>query len=190
MGMVAFVVVYVAAALLLVPGAALTLAAGLLYGPLLGTAIVSPASVIAATLAFIIGRTAGRGWIAGRIARYPKFNALDAAIGRSGLRLVALVRLSPAVPFSLLNYALGLTTIRLRDYVLGSFVGMLPGTFLYVYLGSLGSTIGTVAQPSNGGSTLQRAVYWLGLVASIAAVFLITRIARRALAQELDEPKA
>lgn len=186
--MVAFVAIYVAATVSLVPGIVLTAAAGLLYGPILGTALVSPASVIGATLAFLIGRTIGRGWIARRVASHAKFAALDAAIGRSGLRLVTLVRLSPVVPFSVLNYALGLTTIRLRDYVIGSFVGMLPGTFLYVYLGSLGAAAGALGEPAGGDSVLQRWLYWLGLLATVVVVVLLTRIAKRALNQELARP--
>ena len=94
-------------------------------------------SVAAATLAFVLGRTVARGWIARRIAGSPRFAAVDEAIGENGFRIVLLLRLSPLFPFNLLNYALGLTRLSLRDYVVASALGMLPGTILYVYLGSL-----------------------------------------------------
>ena len=185
-GAAAFGAVYVLAAVLLLPASLLTLGAGLAYGPLWGTALVSPVSVVAATLAFVLGRTVARGWIARRTAADPRFRAVDAAIGRHGLKIVLLLRLSPVFPFNVLNYALGLTGVRLRDYVLGSFVGMLPGTFLYVYLGSLlGDVAGLYAHASPAG-TARHVLSIVGLVATVVVTVYITRIARRALAEELD----
>jgi uncharacterized membrane protein YdjX (TVP38/TMEM64 family) len=131
-GVVAFAVAYVVGAVAFLPGAAMTLAAGFLYGPILGTAIVSPVSVLAATCSFLLGRTLARAWISRRIATQPRFAAVDEAVGREGFKIVALLRLSPLFPFSVLNYALGLTRVRLRDFVLASWLGMLPGTALYV----------------------------------------------------------
>jgi uncharacterized membrane protein YdjX (TVP38/TMEM64 family) len=184
----AFGAVYVLAAVLMLPGSLLTVGAGLAYGPLWGTLLVSPVSVAAATLAFVLGRTAARGWIARRTAADPRFRAVDAAIGRHGLKIVILLRLSPVFPFNVLNYALGLTGVTLRDYVLGSFVGMLPGTFLYVYLGSLvGDVAGLSADASQAG-TARQILSIVGLIATVAVTVYITRIARRALAEELERP--
>jgi uncharacterized membrane protein YdjX (TVP38/TMEM64 family) len=185
-GAAAFGAVYVLAAVLLLPASLLTVGAGLAYGPLWGTALVSPVSVAAATLAFVLGRTVARGWIAERTAADPRFRAVDAAIGRRGLKIVMLLRLSPVFPFNVLNYALGLTGVRLRDYVFGSFVGMLPATFLYVYLGSLlGDVTGLSADASPAG-TARHVLSIVGLVATVVVTVYITRIARRALAEALD----
>jgi uncharacterized membrane protein YdjX (TVP38/TMEM64 family) len=179
--------VYVAATVFLVPGVLLTAGAGLLYGPWFGTLLVSPVSVAAATVSFILGRTVARGWIARRIEGNARFRAVDAAIGHRGFRVVALLRLSPVVPFNVLNYALGLTSVGLRDYLLGSFVGMLPSTFLYVYLGSLVDDVAAVASGTGEGADVRRYLYWVGLVATVAVTVYITRVARAALDEELGE---
>lgn len=185
LGMAAFSVVYVTATLLLLPALALTAGAGLAYGPVVGRLLVSPVSVIAATLAFLVGRTVGWRWVATRVEANPRFAAVDAAVGRNGLRIVMLLRLSPVFPFSLLNYGLGLTKVRLRDFVLGSFIGMLPGTVLYVYLGSLVTSAGALSTQTGDSDTARQTLYWVGLAATIIVVVTVTRIARRALMQEL-----
>lgn len=182
---------YVLATLLMVPGAVLTAGAGFLYGPVFGTALVSPVSVVAATLAFILGRTAARSWVARRAGADSRLAAIDQAVGRDGFKIVLLLRLSPIVPYNLLNYLLGLTRIRLRDYLLASFVGMFPGTFLYVYLGSLVTSASEVmsgAWPDEG--PWAQVLYWGGLVATLAVTVLITRTARRALSRALAVPPA
>jgi uncharacterized membrane protein YdjX (TVP38/TMEM64 family) len=178
-----FVVVYVGAAVLAVPGSVLTLGAGFAYGPLWGTMVVSPASVLAASVAFAIARRFGRGWIARRFEGDRRFEAIDRAIARQGFKITALLRLSPVVPYSLLNYMLGLTNVRFRHYVVGSALGMLPGTIVYVYLGSLVTTttqLGT--RPTSGWTTT---LYWAGLASAVVVLVLITRSARRSLAREL-----
>lgn len=189
-GVAVYAAVYVGAAVLMLPGSLLTAGAGLAYGPWWGTLLVSPVSVVAATIAFALGRTVARGWIARRASADPKFRAVDAAIARQGFKIVVLVRLSPIVPFNVLNYALGLTGVGLRDYVLGSFIGMLPGTFLYVYLGSLVSDIAVLARGGAPGALARQALSIVGLVATVAATIVITRVARRALAEELSRTDA
>lgn len=186
-GIAWFAAVYVASAVALLPGAALTLAAGFVYGPVVGTLIVSPVSVLAATCAFLLGRTVARGWIGRRVAGEPRFAAVDEAVGRQGFRIVALLRLSPLFPFNLLNYALGLTKVRLRDYVLASWLGMLPGTVIYVYLGSLVTNVGDLlAGPAAASQpAAARWLYWGGFAATLAVAVLVTRTARHALAQAL-----
>jgi uncharacterized membrane protein YdjX (TVP38/TMEM64 family) len=185
-GAIAYAVVYVLAALLMIPGSLLTAGAGLAYGPWWGTLLVSPVSVAAATLAFLLGRTVARGWIARRTEADAKFRAVDAAIGTHGFKVVALLRLSPLFPFNVLNYALGLTGVRLRDYALGSFVGMLPGTFLYVYLGSLVGDVAALSQGTAHASTARQALSLVGLAATVIVTTYVTRLARRALADELS----
>src|SRR4029077_19479513 len=125
-----------AVACLVLPGSVITLAAGSLFGVIIGTAVVSLASVTGASLAFWLGRTLARGLIEKRRAGTPRSRALDQAVAAGGFKIVLLTRLSPLFPFTLLNYAFGLTKLRFRDYVIASWLGMLPGTVMYVYLGS------------------------------------------------------
>lgn len=186
-GIALYATIYVAATLLMLPGSVLTAGAGFVYGPLWGTILVSPVSVLAATLAFVLGRTVASDWVARRLAAAPRFSAVYDAVGRSGFRIVLLLRLSPLFPFNLLNYGLGLTRVRLRDYALASFLGMLPGTVLYVYLGSVVSNASEVlGGRSSEAGTLQNTLYWVGLAATVAVAVLVTRIARRALDQTID----
>lgn len=185
-----FGLVYALGTVLFLPGSLLTLASGFLYGPLWGTVIASPASVLGASAAFVLGRTVAKDWIASKVASNSRFGALQGAIAKEGVKILMLVRLSPVFPFSLVNYAFGLTGIRLRDYAMGSWIAMLPGTFLYVYLGSLitdAAALASGAKPPAAGSTAQRVLLWVGLVATLAVVVVVTRTARRALARAVPE---
>lgn len=184
-GIALFGAIYLIAPLLLMPASVLTLGAGFLYGPLWGTLLVSPLSVGAAAIAFLLGRTLARRPVERRIAGDARFAAIDRAVGESGFRIVLLLRLSPVIPFVLLNYALGLTRVRFPTYLLASFIGMLPGTFLYVYLGSAATSAAQLSQ--HGGGPATRAAFWIGIAATIAVVFVLTRVARRALGRALEE---
>jgi uncharacterized membrane protein YdjX (TVP38/TMEM64 family) len=176
------------ATVLLMPASVLTLGAGFAWGPVYGSLLVVVASNLGALAAFLLGRTALREQVARRIAGQPRFAAVDAAVAERGFRVVLLLRLSPLFPFNLLNYALGLTRVRPRDYVLASFLGMLPGTVLYVYLGSL---VTSVAQLSRGerpaAGTSGHVLFWGGLAATVLVTVYVTRLARRALAATLPE---
>jgi uncharacterized membrane protein YdjX (TVP38/TMEM64 family) len=186
-GVGVYALVYVLATLLFLPGSILTAGAGFAYGPLWGTLLVSPVSVLAATLAFILGRSLARDWISRRVQGHPHFAAIDRSIGESGFKIILLLRLSPIFPFNLLNYALGLTRVRLRDYVLASFVGMLPGTFLYVYVGSLVTNASELLSGTRrraGG--WEQVLYWGGLAATLVATIVITRIASKALHRAIE----
>ena len=190
-GVAVYAVVYVAATVLMLPGSVLTLGVGFLFGPLWGIVFASPVSVTAATASFLLGRTVAREAIGARIEAHPKFAAIDAAVGREGLKLIALLRLSPALPFALSNYAFGLTAVRTRDYVLGSALGMLPGTFLYVYLGSLASDVAQLAGGApEGASGAKTALLVLGGVATLAVTIYVTKLAREALAELLPSDPA
>ena len=183
-GAVVFVLLYVLAAVLFLPGSALTLGAGFVYGVGLGTAVVWLGANLGATAAFLLGRTVARRWVAARVEGNARFAAIDRAVGREGLKIVLLTRLSPVFPFSLLNYAFGLTKVSLRDYVAGSVVGMLPGTVMYVYLGSLITNLSELAAGRSTGGAMQQAFYYAGLGATVVVAVLVTRVARRALAEE------
>ena len=176
----------------MLPGSILTIGAGALFGLIKGVIIVSLSSTLGATAAFLIGRYAAREPVARRVAKNVRFQAIDAAVGREGWKIVGLTRLSPVFPFNLLNYAFGLTHVSLRDYVLASWIGMLPGTVMYVYLGSAAGSLAELGmQESNPThSPAQWALYIAGLVATIGVMVIITRIARRALAKHLEHPTA
>jgi len=185
---VVFGVVYLVAALLFVPGSALTLTAGAVFGLGLGTLTVSLASTMAAMLAFLLGRHVARDAVARMASRSTKFAALDRAIAEGGWKVIALLRLSPAMPFSLGNYLFGLTRIRFWPYAITSWLAMLPGTFLYVYLGHVGRSGVTAA--SSGGSSGRTPAEWgallVGLLATVLVTFYVTRLARRALRANAD----
>jgi uncharacterized membrane protein YdjX (TVP38/TMEM64 family) len=187
-GALLYVGAYVAACVLFLPGSILTLAAGFAYGPVQGTLLVMVASMLGATLAFVLGRTVLRGRIERRLAAHPRFAAVDRAVAAQGFKVVLLLRLSPLFPFNVLNYALGLTRVPLRTYALASLIGMFPGTLLYVYLGSLVTSAAQLAsgQRPQGGGPYATLLFWGGLVATVLATLLITRTARRALAQTLE----
>jgi uncharacterized membrane protein YdjX (TVP38/TMEM64 family) len=177
---------WIPAAVLLVPGSVLTVGTGFLLGLERGLAVVSLGSTIGATAAFLVGRTLGRDWVRRRIGERRTFEGIDRAIEREGFSVVLLLRLSPLVPFNALNYALALTGVRLRDYVLGSWLGMLPGTLLYVWLGAGARSLAAIVS-----GTAQRPGPWLllfgaGLAATGLAVWLVARAARRALAARVE----
>jgi uncharacterized membrane protein YdjX (TVP38/TMEM64 family) len=187
-GIAAFAAVYLVAPLLLLPASVLTLGAGFLYGPLWGTVFASPVSVGAASLAFLLGRTLARRAVERRIEGDARFAAIDRAVGELGFKIVFLLRLSPVVPFNLLNYALGLTRVRFATYLVASFLGMLPGTFLYVSLGSAATSAAQLARGHGGAGT--RVAFWVGIAATIAAVLVVARVARNALRRALSEEHA
>lgn len=182
LGPVLFIVIYGLAAVLLIPGSVLTLGAGGLFGVTRGFLYVSVASVLGATAAFLIGRYFARDWVANKIQDNPVFLAIDRAVVAEGSKIVILTRLSPVFPFTLLNYAFGLTQVRLRDYVIASWIGMMPGTLVFVYLGSL-TRVGTKQR-----SPAEWALYGIGLLATIAVTVVLTRIARRAIAKRAAKP--
>jgi uncharacterized membrane protein YdjX (TVP38/TMEM64 family) len=178
-----FVPSYVVACVLFIPASILTLSAGFLFGVVRGSIYVSIAATLGATVAFLIGRYAARQWVATRLASYPKFKAVDEAVAHEGWKIVALTRLSPLFPFNLLNYAFGLTNVRVRDYVVASWAGTLPGTIVYVYLGSLAGDLTRAATGETQRSLAEWALYALGLLATIVVAVYVTRVSTRVLKQ-------
>ena len=168
-------VVYILATVLLAPASVLTLAAGALFGLWTGFVTVSLASTTGATFAFLIARYLARTRVERLIAGRPALRAIDRAIAEGGWRIVALLRLSPAVPFNIQNYFYGLTPIRLRPYVLASWIAMMPGTFMYVYIGHFtGEAVGR----RSGRSPMEWALLVVGLIATVVVTVYITRLAR------------
>lgn len=184
-GAVSFIVLYVLATVFFVPGFILTLAAGVLFGVVWGSMAVSVASIAGATLAFLIGRYLARNWVAQRIQGNEKFEAIDQAVAGEGWKIVGLVRLSPVFPFNLLNYAFGITKVSFKDYFLASWIGMLPATVMYVYVGSLAGDLATLGSQERSRTPGEWGLYLIGLVATIVLTVYITQIARKALQKKV-----
>jgi uncharacterized membrane protein YdjX (TVP38/TMEM64 family) len=180
-----FVVAYIAAAVLAVPGTILTLAAGVVFGVTLGVALVSAGSLLGALTAFLLGRFVTRGWVAERVARSARLRALVAVSRDDGFKIVLLARLSPLLPYNVLNYLFGLTAVRLGDYVLGSWLGMLPATVLYVYIGTLTKTVSALTGGNLAADWPRRALLLAGFVATVGLAALIARRATRELRDRL-----
>ena len=180
-GAVVFAAAYVPAAVLFVPGSLLTLGAGFVFGLAKGTVIVSLGSTAGAAAAFIVARSLAHNWVARRMASRPNLAAIGRAVETEGFKIVLLARLSPVLPFNLLNYAFGLTAMPFRKYVLASWIGMLPGTVMYVYLGSAAKSLATLLAGEAPRSAGQQILFALGLAATAAVTIIATRTARRLL---------
>lgn len=172
---------YVPACVLFIPGTILTLGAGFAFGLVVGTVAVSLGSIAGASAAFWVGRTLARGWIEKKVSGNPRFRAIDQAVGEQGFKIVLLTRLSPAFPFTLLNYAYGLTRVSFRDYFLASWIGMLPGTILYVYLGTTLMSLTEAASGTTEKTTAQQVLFYAGLAVTVLVTIFVTRVAKKAL---------
>lgn len=184
-GPIVFGLIYIVATLSFAPGWILSLTAGAVFGLLLGTIVVSISATTAAALAFLIARYLARGKVAAMVEGRPKLKAVDRAIDEGGWKIVALLRLSPAVPFNLQNYLYGLTAVKFWPCVLASWVAMLPGTFMYVYFGYAARTAATAGSEESGG-VWKWVLNGVGLVATIAVTVYITKLAQKALSKQTD----
>jgi uncharacterized membrane protein YdjX (TVP38/TMEM64 family) len=181
-GAIAFIGLYILSTIVCFPGFFMTLGGGAVFGWLAGSLYVFVGATLGSIAAFLIGRYFARNWVANRIAANTTFQAIDRAVGAEGFKIVLLTRLSPVIPFILQNYAYGITRVSLKDYCLGA-VGMIPGTLMYVYIGSL---FGDLAALFSGATTraktpVEYALYAVGLIATIVASLYIAAIARKAL---------
>ncbi|GAB4861189.1 hypothetical protein Ancab_036346 [Ancistrocladus abbreviatus] len=181
-GYALFVAVYAGLEILAIPAIPLTMSAGLLFGSVTGTIIVSISGTVAASVAFLIARYFARERILKLVEGNKKFLAIDKAIGENGFRVVTLLRLSPLLPFSLGNYLYGLTSVKFLPYVLGSWLGMLPGTWAYVSAGAFGRAIiqeeSDIGLPGGNGQLL---TLGLGLLATAIAASYVTKLAKDAI---------
>lgn len=177
-----FIAIYVVAAVLFVPGSVLTLGAGAIFGLGVGSICVSIAATLGAACAFLVGRYLARDAITRKIQGNEKFAAIDKAVAEEGWKIVLLTRLSPVFPYTLLNYIFGLTRVKFGHYVLASWIGMIPGTVMYVYLGSLAH----VGAGPRHRTTGEWVLYGVGLLATIAVTVFVTRIAKKALAKKIS----
>lgn len=175
LGWLLYALVYAACITLFVPASVLTLAAGAIYGLGLGVAIVVVGATLGASLSFLLARTFVRSRIENLVADNLRVLALDRAIAREGAKIVFLVRLAPAFPFTLSSYAFGLTGVSTIGYVIASVLGMIPGTFGYVYLGM------AAAGAVSGGGVVHTVLNIGGALVVVAVTIFIARIANRAI---------
>ncbi len=185
LGAIAFIVLYILATVALIPGSIFTLGAGVVFGVVFGSLYVFIGATLGAIAAFLVGRYLARGWVSQKIVGNSKFRAIDQAVGKEGFKIVLLTRLSPIFPFILLNYAYGITSVSLKDYAIAS-VGMIPGTIMYVYLGSL---VGNLATLGNKTPTANPIAEWamkiIGLIATVSVTIYVSKIARKALEESV-----
>ena len=181
-GYVIFIAAYAVATVFFFPGSLMTIGAGLAFGLWRGFAVVSAGATLGAALAFLIARYFVRAKVEAKAKDNPKFAAMDEAIGKEGWKMVALLRLSPLLPFNLSNYLYGVTKIGFWPYLAASWVGMLPGTFLYVYLGAAGKE----ASGGSGGGPWKWVLFGAGLVATVIVTIWISRLAKKAVPKKAD----
>ncbi len=173
---VAFVAAYALVVVLMLPAFLLIMAAGAVFGVAKGSLLALTGAMLGGTAAFLIGRYLARSFVAKRVAANPTLSAIDRVIGEDGLKLVFLLRLSPAVPYVLSNYALGVTRVRLRDFFLGTF-GLIPIVVTYAAYGSA-----TGAGPAADGSpAVSPLMLTLGIVVTVLLGLLLARMVQRAL---------
>jgi uncharacterized membrane protein YdjX (TVP38/TMEM64 family) len=177
----AFVFAYAVAVVALVPATSMTIVGGALFGVLRGAAYSLAGAITGSTIAFLVGRYVARGVVTRRAASMPRVQAIERAVSARGRRIVFLLRLSPLIPFNVLNYVLGLTSLGLSDFLIGS-VGMIPGALMYAYAGQVAGEALAVAGKAE---VPRNASYYVLLIAGLAATIVVTlivgRTARRAL---------
>ncbi len=182
----AFIAAYVAGSIALIPGAALTLVAGAVFGLRAGIPIVFAGAVLGSSAAFALARTVARDRVTRWLSRDSRAAAVNDAVASQGFRVVLLLRMSPVFPYNVLNYALGASRVRYRDFLSGS-IGMLPGTVLYTYYGAIaGDAVALAAGTAPPRGRGYYALLAAGLVATLLVTVIITRAARRALERRPD----
>ncbi len=186
LGYLVFAVLYVASTVFFLAPTILTLGAGAVYGVVTGTVLVSVSSMLGACTAFFLGRYFAREAIAGRVEGNVKFRAIDDAVRKQGWKIVGLTRLSPVFPFSLLNYVYGLTPVSFRHYFFASWIGMLPGTLMYVYLGTAGESLVTLGAEGRERTAGEWALFAVGLMVTVIVTLFVTRLASKALKDAVD----
>ncbi len=180
-GPIIFICAYIIACVAFIPASILTLGAGAVFGVVHGSIYVSIGATLGASAAFLVGRYFARAWIAKRMGANPTFAAIDRALAAEGWKIVVLTRLSPAFPFVLMNYAFGVTRVSFRHYFFASWIGTMPASVMFVYIGSLAKVAGGPRPPAE---IVLRVV---GLTATVVATIFITRIARKALAEKTSK---
>lgn len=180
-------IAYVPLTVLAVPASVLTLGGGYLFGLPTGFVADSIGATLGATAAFLLGRTIGRSYVISKLNNYPKFQAIAIAIQGSGFKIVLLLRLVPLLPFNMLNYLLSVTPIPIGEYMLATWVGMMPITFAFVYVGTTLKDLSDVTHGWSEVSTTRWVLMVSGFVISVILMIYITRVAKASLEKALAE---
>lgn len=186
-GPLVLAVAYIPLTVLAVPASILTLGGGYLFGLTVGFIADSIGSTAGATAAFLVGKTIGRSYVVSKLKDYPQFQAVAIAVQRSGFKIVLLLRLVPLLPFNMLNYLLSVTPVSIGEYILASWIGMMPITFAFVYVGTTIKDLSDVTHVWNEISTTRWILLTIGSVASVVLMVLVTRVARKSLNKALEE---
>jgi uncharacterized membrane protein YdjX (TVP38/TMEM64 family) len=187
-GYLYFSLVYIAAEMLAIPVFPLTASSGYLFGLLPGYATVLVSATIAAMASFLIGRTFLREWATQFTSKWPKWQAIDKAIAKEGLKVILLLRLSPLLPFSLSNYLYGITSVDLRSFSIGTLLGFAPGTFGIVYAGTAGKALFDAGE--SGGFHAPWYLYAVGGALVVGAARTLAKVATDAINEMEMEMRA
>lgn len=186
-GPLVLAIAYVPLTVFAVPASILTVGGGYLFGLPVGFVADSIGATLGATAAFLVGKTIGRSYVISKLKKYPKFQAIAIAIQRSGFKIVLLLRFVPLLPFNVLNYLLSVTPVRLWEYMLATWLGMMPITFVFVYVGT---TLKDIADVTHGWHEISK-TRWMfmvfGLMVSVILIVYIIRIAKASLEKALAE---
>lgn len=186
-GPLVLAVAYIPLTVLAVPASILTLGGGYLFGLPVGFVADSIGATIGAAAAFLLGRTIGRSFVISKLKDYPQFRAVAIAIRRSGFKIVLLLRLVPLLPFNMLNYLLSVTPVSIWEYMLASWLGMMPITFALVYVGTTLKDLSDVTHGWGEFSKTRWAMIILGFLVSVFLIICVTRVAKAALEKALAE---
>nr|AFK46984.1 unknown [Medicago truncatula] len=186
-GPLVLAVAYIPLTVLAVPASVLTLGGGYLFGLPVGFVADSIGATVGAGAAFLLGRTIGRPFVVSRLKDYPKFKSVAIAIRRSGFKIVLLLRLVPLLPFNMLNYLLSVTPVSLVEYMLASWLGMMPITLALVYVGTTLKDLSDVTHGWNEFSKSRWAFIIIGLIVSVVLMICVTKVAKFALDKALAE---
>ncbi|KAJ8636591.1 hypothetical protein MRB53_010858 [Persea americana] len=186
-GPLVLAVSYIPLTVLAVPASVLTLGGGYLFGLPIGFIADSIGATIGAVAAFYLGRTIGRSCVISKLKDYPQFQAVAVATQRSGFKIVLLLRLVPLLPFNMLNYLLSVTPVGIGEYIMASWLGMMPITLALVYIGTTLKDLSDVTHGWSDRSSASWVVLILGVVVSVILMICVTKVAKTALDKALAE---
>ncbi|CAN0886803.1 TVP38/TMEM64 family membrane protein slr0305 [Linum grandiflorum] len=186
-GPLVLAVAYIPLTILAVPASVLTLGGGYLFGLPIGFVADSVGAAIGAGAAFLIGKTLGRSIVVSKLNDYPQFRSVAIAIQRSGFKIVLLLRLAPLVPFNMLNYLLSVTPVSFAEYMLASWLGMMPITLALVYVGTTLKDLSDVTHGWSEFSPTRWVMIALSFIVSVVLMIMVTKVAKSALDKALAE---
>jgi uncharacterized membrane protein YdjX (TVP38/TMEM64 family) len=184
LGIAAYALTYAIGSVFLFPIVVMSALGGFLFGPWLGLAVTSPANAMGATCAFLTGRLLLKKWLDPVIAQNPRIAAIDRAIGKQGVRLTLLLRLSPVLPHNMLNFAMATTRVKAREFALGTWIGALPITAVQVIVGARARDLGEAVGGPKG--PVYYVLIAVGIVITAFVLWLIARTANRELTRMMD----